>query len=978
MSNTKAFLVGLGCLLAITGGSVVAAPFFHDGSTQWKIHVSDDAHMVVTYAAEELRDALKTISGADFEIVTSAPDGPAIIIGDQTNPLVQAQAAALKLDNGPEERIAVYTLGNQLYLAGNEPRGALYAVYSFLRNELDARWLWPGESGAFLPARASWSLPQLAYNFVPSFAYRGFHLTGDRKARGQNEEFLEWEARNFMNYYGHVATPAQRRMGFYSVMGGHGMRLPRELFQEQPELFAERDGRRIPDQICYTNPKTLERMVQIISESIRNPWLTQGDPEGIDMLGIIPPDNRRFCQCSDCAQLDSSSLWFDFHNRFTDAIRKEFPHMKFRSLAYAWYRQPPEIPVRNLEFVLYGIYDRCNVNHLSDPNQSDNANILRALGEWEAKDIPMGLAAYEHGVFRTVSMTNERGTRFLPFLSMFEDQIRTSHGLGHVAMVTERHLIAYVEEATERTERLNMQTLVPTPEYQYDVQHRLTSYLFVRLMWDIDQSLPEVLRDWCETIFGPAAQPMFDYYLMMDAAWDAMPVDRLRILNNSARTAPLLLANNIPARARVLFDAAQERVAEIADPVARERAEEALRRERVFLRQWENSRNKWETNDPLRMTVLYRGLDNDEMGLADAYSKPQALIGTPRNVPATQVRLAWSDDALLVRWDCPDPQASDRVTLTLTDGFSGRTWQFTATYEGGAQSSCEGCPAGDRGQDADWTMESRTQGNQWTALMTIPFETLGHPGIATESWDASFARQRGRQTEVFPEGDAMAALYLSIARQGSRTVLWWQGWQNYRDQWLENEFGNYAAFEVRPVSTVEELARQSEGVTDFWIQNPGGSDAIPDAFWSQVLVPAVREGAVAVFGTRHQVPLELDRYFNDPSLAIRLEATHRHANRRPSALAPGNWQVMPNDLLTSFWPPLNNTPTPGYAMIPVHPEGWIVLGEAPFEGDKTAPFMLARPYGKGMIVVMDVNQRIPRPRLLDNLILYNKQRTAAQ
>lgn len=160
--------------------------FFHDGRTEWTIHLSPQAGPTETFAAEELAIALKKISGADFEVLSSpqAPERRAIIIGDLENPEVEDRAAVLKLSSGKVEQVAVHTLDGRLYLAGNQPRGALYAVYRFLQHELGVRWLWPGPEGEFMPARKSWTLPDLKYTYQPAFAYRGFHLCGDWARRG--------------------------------------------------------------------------------------------------------------------------------------------------------------------------------------------------------------------------------------------------------------------------------------------------------------------------------------------------------------------------------------------------------------------------------------------------------------------------------------------------------------------------------------------------------------------------------------------------------------------------------------------------------------------------------------------------------------------------------------------------------------------------------------------------------------------------
>ncbi len=93
--------------------------FFGNGATAWKIYLSPQAADPEVFAAEELRSALKEISGAEFEVVVSEsiPDSNAIVIGDLNHPKVREKASALGLAEGKVEEVAVYTFGDNLYLA---------------------------------------------------------------------------------------------------------------------------------------------------------------------------------------------------------------------------------------------------------------------------------------------------------------------------------------------------------------------------------------------------------------------------------------------------------------------------------------------------------------------------------------------------------------------------------------------------------------------------------------------------------------------------------------------------------------------------------------------------------------------------------------------------------------------------------------------------------------------------------------------
>ena len=162
-------------LFALSVATYAETEFFNQGKTRWKIGISPDATAVEKYAAEELKNTLKKISGADFPVIAvdANPAKGTILIGTPgTADFIKKQAEKLQISDGKTEEITVRTMDGNLYLAGNQPRAALYAVYSFLQNQLDVRWFWPGDDGEFLPALKQWNLNNVNYKFRPVFRFR--------------------------------------------------------------------------------------------------------------------------------------------------------------------------------------------------------------------------------------------------------------------------------------------------------------------------------------------------------------------------------------------------------------------------------------------------------------------------------------------------------------------------------------------------------------------------------------------------------------------------------------------------------------------------------------------------------------------------------------------------------------------------------------------------------------------------------------
>ncbi|MCR5163785.1 MAG: hypothetical protein K6C40_07190, partial [Thermoguttaceae bacterium] len=136
--------------LLLTGSFLCAGTdFFRDGKTDWSVHPLQPEDVTIQNAVKEFQRAMKLISDADFPLSEDPKAVNQIVIG-----------VSPELAKTPD-LIQIETRDGNLFLTGGSPRSALYAVYEFLRDELGARWLWPGEDGEFLPKRAAWSLPEI-------------------------------------------------------------------------------------------------------------------------------------------------------------------------------------------------------------------------------------------------------------------------------------------------------------------------------------------------------------------------------------------------------------------------------------------------------------------------------------------------------------------------------------------------------------------------------------------------------------------------------------------------------------------------------------------------------------------------------------------------------------------------------------------------------------------------------------------------
>ena len=189
-----------------------------------------------------------------------------------------------------------------------------------------------------------------------------------------------------------------------------------------------------------------------------------------------------------------------------------------------------------------------------------------------------------------------------------------------------------------------------------------------------------------------------------------------------------------------------------------------------------------------------------------------------------------------------------------------------------------------------------------------------------------------------------------------------------RDGALTQEFGE-AGWQMHIASTPEKLLALHGRADAYWFRHPHGSSKVPADYWANHLAPAVKAGALAVFISYRDMPL--DRYFNDPALKVKVVSCGPIplAERVTTSIAPGDWCRKPHDLLRA----LQGNITPAYGVIPADAAGWTVLATAPAAGNTTFPYLLVRRYGKGMIIAGGDDIRVPPAKMLENFIQYHQE-----
>lgn len=372
-----AFLLSA-CLSGVSAGQAPSGLVLVDqGVSLAPIVVFAGAPPQTRRAADELAEYIERISGVRPEVLEGRPDPlPASAIWVGWQPVVDELFPALDFKFKVPEEILIAANGRHLVIAGRDrwneeflvkegrnwtidgvqqEYGTVNAVYTFLQDFMDVRWLMPGEMGIDVIQTSTIVLPDFEYRYAPQFRLRStlFRLSEPGDNRGISADWARFQ---------------RLQLDSLSVTtGGHMTDFWWRRFHEtNPEYFAlQPDGTRSgfpgPSLVkrCKSNPEVWRQWVQDVADA-----LDANPTQQVFMSGINDSHNRGNCICADCLAWDNHSAprillsWeglsqryfslSDRHAKFYNALarelKKRFPDrddLYVRGGAYGSWIHPP-------------------------------------------------------------------------------------------------------------------------------------------------------------------------------------------------------------------------------------------------------------------------------------------------------------------------------------------------------------------------------------------------------------------------------------------------------------------------------------------------------------------------------------------------------------------------------------------------------------------------------------------------------------
>jgi hypothetical protein len=502
-----------------------------DGAARAVIAVARDASPSERHAADELAVFLKQVTGGVFPLKTPDETGGAFCLAVGPG-AARALAPDLALEGLGADGIVIRGVAGPrpgLALTGGPgaPRGTLYAVYTFLEDQVGCRW-WTATESA-IPRRPTLAVPaDPGVRYVPPIWRR-------------EQSFREgldpdWSARSKLNA-GCIDMSDDARGGAIEFAGRschthYFLVPPSKYFAEHPEWFSEVSGKRAPEgaQLCLSNPDVLEAATRTAGE-----WL-RANPRA-KLISITQNDYQTWCTCAPCRAVDEaeggpSGSNLRFANAVAEALEKEFPDVWVETFAYEYTRKPPRItrPRDNVVVRLCSI--ECDFAH---PLSHDANRAFREdLEGW--KRISKQLIIWDYVTNFQHYLQAHPNLRVLgPNIRFFRD-----HAVKGIFEQGNRQSLGAWGGA-------------------------LKSWVLARLLWNPDLDDRKLIDEFLDGYYGPAAAPLRAY---LDLVHDPALVAGFTMTISAPPDAPYL-APEVTARAAALIEQAKAAAARLPDYLRR-------------------------------------------------------------------------------------------------------------------------------------------------------------------------------------------------------------------------------------------------------------------------------------------------------------------------------------------------------------------------------------------------------------------------
>lgn len=358
-----------------------------------------------------------------------------------------------------------------IVIAGPTDWGTEFGIYEFLERYVGVRWLLPGPDGEYIPELATLDIPMRDIRQEPAFFSR--QLSGLA-----NETQKLWARRNRM----------RSRIQFHHNLAN--LFPPTQYTSTNPEFFPMRQGQRY---LPYPNQKTQWQPCfsapGLVEEAIKNITAYFAEHPEATSYSLGVNDSGGYCECDICQKRilgktnflglpDHADLYFEWANAVVTGVLKTYPDKWFGCLAYSNVAQPPSFALHR-RIIPYMTYDRMK---WIDPQFEQEGHRITEL--WQRQTMLSGWYDYISGMWY-----------LLPRVYFHKMAEYYQYGYAHGVRVM------YAGASPNWGEGPKL-------------------YLALKLQWNPDLNVDQVLQEWYECAVGKNSAPdLARYYAFWENFW---------------------------------------------------------------------------------------------------------------------------------------------------------------------------------------------------------------------------------------------------------------------------------------------------------------------------------------------------------------------------------------------------------------------------------------------------------------------------
>ena len=477
--------------------------FARDGVSEYRILLAQEPEPAERTAAYTLQKLFGEITGVTLDVVTDAgrvrTTDHYISIGE--NKL--SDAAGPAHDNLNTDGFRIKLVDNTLFIVGEHERGTLYGVYEFLERETGAVFL--NNKYDYLPEKTTVPVRRLDITEIPDFRVRTHYYQPTSYDADLNAKL---RFHSYYNYFNGESIGGGFSDTWNAGVHSMGTLVPQSSYYAAHNDWFSSGGTYW--QPCFSsglnNDGTIDDSDSLIREVIRIVKESILDNENLRWIMLGQNDGGAECTCDRCtAQLAAiggkrSGQIVMFVNAVAREVKEWMAQegidreINFVTLSYTWsilapvhtneageiVADCPQVVPRDDVYIMFAPLDACYNHALNDPDCAVNSDkSLNTMEDW--RKICDNFIIFDYNINFGEFLS------WYPNLSVIRENLEYYREIGVTGIIAEGALCA-----------------------QNFYQQDLESWLFGKLMWNVDQNVYDLISQYNRAYFGEEAGAVMD------------------------------------------------------------------------------------------------------------------------------------------------------------------------------------------------------------------------------------------------------------------------------------------------------------------------------------------------------------------------------------------------------------------------------------------------------------------------------------